>query len=657
MSRNERPENKDGKQKPGVSRRDFIKRSAYGAGAVALTSAMIDCGGSSASAAQQTNAAEALTSSVWKFGVMADTQWTATPDDGYNPNTSAVGISAQLQQQFINQGVKLVVHVGDLCDQDALKSTNSPSPANPPANSNAVAGEYTRALYAQALYNAGIGFFPHRGNHDDNVSSSNPLAAQTFQLLYPQTQSGLHNSINLVTGGAVGTPANQITNFATTDGVVPLDFGSNPYPTPTGSPYTVGSNFSSPNPWNDGGLDGLSYSFDFGNARFVLLDQFGPTTGNALYQMEATIGGSPAYPSAGSGQQPWITRVLQQRASGSHAFVFSHKGLITCNHADNLFSPASGANANPYYNTPAQNAFFSSLASNNVGYYMCGHDHMYDRTLITSPDGKSTVRHILTSSNSSKFYLPQGSGTNTSTVPLGQTNDTYWASLNNVAPRRQVMTQELYTLGYYIYTVNGPLVTVDYWAAVCSPTLIDSSEAIVTTAEGLSFTKRETFGYGLNGQQFVVAQGQPYSVVQDKSPNGTTMAILGGINKATNTDACGQACVKSVNTGWLNAAGGAQSDILSLWGVNTWLVGSNPDIYTLSMGAGSLLSRNSAICAMDSNGNWTNAVNLNSGGTKNFVSGPWNASYGLGTYGVDPTTKTAWAVLNYNAMFAIAIAS
>ena len=49
-----------------------------------------------------------------------------------------------------------------------------------------------------------------------------------------------------------------------------------------------------------------------------------------------------------------------------------------------------------------------------------------------------------------------------------------------------------------------------------------------------------------------------------------------------------------------------------------------------------------------------NAVDQNIGGTKRFISGPWNSSYGLGTYGVDPATKTAWAVLNYNADFVVA---
>jgi len=36
-----------------------------------------------------------------------------------------------------------------------------------------------------------------------------------------------------------------------------------------------------------------------------------------------------------------------------------------------------------------------------------------------------------------------------------------------------------------------------------------------------------------------------------------------------------------------------------------------------------------------------------------FVPGPWNASYKLGTYGIDAATNTAWAVVNYNGVFAV----
>ena len=60
------------------------------------------------------------------------------------------------------------------------------------------------------------------------------------------------------------------------------------------------------------------------------------------------------------------------------------------------------------------------------------------------------------------------------------------------------------------------------------------------------------------------------------------------------------------------------------------------------------------IATKDANGNWVNAVDMNLGGTKKFVVGPWNSSYELGTYGVDPRAHTAWAVINYNGDFAVA---
>lgn len=53
------------------------------------------------------------------------------------------------------------------------------------------------------------------------------------------------------------------------------------------------------------------------------------------------------------------------------------------------------------------------------------------------------------------------------------------------------------------------------------------------------------------------------------------------------------------------------------------------------------------------NGNWVNAVDGNTGGTPNFVLGAWNSSYTLGTYGVDTTNNTTWAVLNHNSDFAV----
>lgn len=61
------------------------------------------------------------------------------------------------------------------------------------------------------------------------------------------------------------------------------------------------------------------------------------------------------------------------------------------------------------------------------------------------------------------------------------------------------------------------------------------------------------------------------------------------------------------------------------------------------------------LATKDENGDWVNAVDMNvDGGTKKFILGPWKPAYGLGTYGIDLRTHTAWAVINSNGDFAVA---
>jgi len=606
----------DAEEKPAsksVDRRQFLVRTAIGVSAVAVTTALEGCGSSSGTT-------QPISSSAWKFGVMADTQWTTPPsDDGLNPNTSAVSIATQLQQQFINSGVKFVVQVGDLCDNGTI------------------AGEDTRALYAQALYNAGIGFFPVRGNHDDSAA----LAAE-FLRVYPQTggtaaNAGIHNN----------TPSDVLTTFASSTSITNDHL---PVVAKTGTTFPMGSNFSSPNPYGNGNLNGLSYAFDFNNARFILIDQFTPIATSAPSNqtfLEATSGSQLGTVAL---QQSWIAQQLSGRASGNHAFVFSHKGLITCNHADVLFG------SDPSQDATSTDAFINSLVSNKAGYYINGHDHICDRSLVSTTDGNiaTSVMQILCASDSSKFYVPAGQGTNTGGGVQTQSNDIYYdVTKAGKKARRSPITQELYTVGYYIFTVDGANVTVDYYSADVYPYYSSASEMIVSTAPGLTFTKQESFGYSLAGQRFIVPQGQPYSAVKDASSTGTTAKILGGTNGSTAMDANGTAMVKVVNTGWISAGGGSVSDILVLWGLDPYVGSSQPDTYSIAMSCSTKMSSLSRLAALDAGGNWTNAANLNLGGTPKFVSGPWNSSYALGTYGVDTASNSVWAVLNYNGKFAI----
>ena len=209
----------------------------------------------------------------WKFGVMSDTQWTV-PDDGKNPNTVAVGIIDQIDQEFIKNKVKFVIQVGDLVD--------SFSPA----------AMDTRAQAAQSLYDAGIGFFPLRGNHEGSQA-----AALQFQTTFLQTRG-------------------------------------------TGTHVFGARNFTSP----FASLTGLSYSFDYADARFLLLDQFTRTDGTGSTNTNIID------------QQDWINGTLAGRPANGHAFVFSHKNLIGENHTDVLFG------ANPSSNPAAQNAFIGSMS-------------------------------------------------------------------------------------------------------------------------------------------------------------------------------------------------------------------------------------------------------------------------------------------------------
>ena len=553
-------------------------------------------------------------SQQWKFGVMADTQWIGA-DDGRNPGTCSVDIVRALNKQFIADGVKFVVEVGDLVDSTGSTATSVKNT------------EDIRAAFAQELFNAGIGFYPLPGNHD-----STPLASPEFRRIYPQTVSGKNNS----------APFDVFTVPNPDKAVQPF-----PYPGANSKPFTLGSNFSSPTTTQTGGPDwtGLSYAFDYNNVRFVLLDQFTP--------LNSQTTGNP-YAFAIDLQQPWINAVLSGRPPGTHAFVFGHKGLITENHVDTLFGNS------PALDPTGQDAFITSLYKNGVRYYLGGHDHMHNRSLVsittgTPTDGTSAkVEDLLCSSDSSKFYTP-GYPSN---------DDVY--DVPAFGHRRQAqIAQQLHTAGYYIFTVNGPRVSVDFYSSILSNVAPNNCsgpncEWLIPTTPALTFVKQETFGYSLNGKEFQVCQSaqtgcnSSYTQVAD-SFSGTTAKILSGTNGSTAQDFDGRSFLKTVDTGWSYATGALASNVLTLWGMAD-LGSPLSDVYTLSLNynpAKASTNGSFGLATKDSYGNWVNAVDMNQGtSSKHFVLGPWNSSYDLGTYGVDPNTNTAWAVINYNADFA-----
>ena len=216
--------------------------------------------------------------------------------------------------------------------------------------------------------------------------------------------------------------------------------------------------------------------------------------------------------------------------------------------------------------------------------------------------------------------------------------------------------------------------TVDFFASTPGIPYNQAALGLVTSPINTMFYKQDSWGYSLNGKEFLVAEGGSYTTVKD-SFKGTHAAILGGVNGGAKTDFALRKLTKAVNTGWAVAhPQNAASNVLTLWGMadNTALwdstqtgllpasaVSDQTDVFALSIGYEEGRAhgedRNGkgafGLAAKNAHGTWVNAVDLNVGGTKHFVQGPWKASYPLGTYGVDTKTRTAWAVLNHNGDF------
>lgn len=308
----------------------------------------------------------AASAEKWSFGVMGDTQWN-TSDAANNPNTVAAGIVNQVNNQFINKGVKFVVQVGDLTDNGST------------------AGLQTRLNANSALTTNGINFYGLRGNHESSA------ADQAF-------------------------------------------FQNNYIPTSTADTKVTLA------------PDATSYSITYNNTKLVLLD----------ISVAGNVGNLNT-------ETNWMDGELKS-TDHKQAFVFSHKNLLGQNHKDNLFG--SGNDSNP----DQQNAFIASLDNNDVQYYISGHDHMHNRSIITSPDGQHCVEQLITASDSYKFYTPA--------TPF--------------STRETPISQELYTVGYYIYTVDGTKVNVDFYSA---PNGVGNND--LTATPTLNFTLRESWGYDL----------------------------------------------------------------------------------------------------------------------------------------------------------------
>ncbi|MEN9354258.1 MAG: hypothetical protein RL318_1583 [Fibrobacterota bacterium] len=519
---------------------------------------------------------------AWRFGIIADTQWpgTSLADSlsGFrNPNGVAVDLLRQINREFIARGVQMVLATGDLSD------------ANHPR------GIETRATWTQPLYDAGIGFFPLRGNHDGLTGT-----ASRFLYAFPQTRDGSHNR----------TPPDA---FDWTDSAtLHPDFA-----TGVRAPFSLGSGFTSPSP----ALGGLSYAFQHQSATFLMLDQFTSPDGSAN-----TI----------ASQLGWLDSTLAKRPTGTHAFVLGHKGLITPSHPDNLFG------ATPDQDSASQHRFLRSLSKNGVRLYFNGHDHIQDRALITTPDDTATTVHTVTIGSASyKFY-----------TPLSAPMDVLYDLANTTRMSRTPIAQELDRFTFSIVTVDGPRVEVETWSAPSGQV-----GGTVTSTPDLTgkWSLRERYGYALNGRSFTILQGTSYRQISD-SGLGTRMRILGGTNTCTGKEYAGIPFAQHVTTGWSRSQGNV-SATFSLWGMECGMGDFATPRYALSLSLDSTASLEDALAGRLCMGRLEDSTWIRGAGNDSATrlpqARPWQDTDPIGTWGVDTATRRIWAVLDRGGNLAI----
>ncbi len=613
---------------------------------------------------------------AWKFGVQGDTQWTAWSDpEGVNPQFVSAGIVQKLNDNFISHGVRFVVQLGDL------------------SNWAGDAAMYARAEAAQPLFDAGIGFFPIRGNHEtygyyfDDVNHTMNIPA--FLDAFPQTRGlektfGASNfthppNIPVLEGlsysfdyGHSGNNARFVfvdtepTKYNVTP-IVPTIYGQG-YDYPSARPTFVLYKYNEPLAGKTVDANG-NYTVDITiepGTWFRISSQGYLTTNLSGYELIWPIDNNvvpeqPKWKSTNTEyfpgkQQAWISSLLDVTKEGrpTQAFVLTHRGPMNQNHKDSMFGTSSGSKSTD------QNVFFASMQNNGVRYLLGAHDHLHNRALLKSPDGKSQIETLISTGASTKFYEP---------ADPSAFKDHY----GDNKQRETQISQELFNIGYYIYTVDGPRVLVDYYSDATGEFQDDDNfpygEASIPAplyTPNFYFVKKESWGYSLNGKQFEIPQGASYTAVQDAF-GATTVKILSGTNSSNAVDGAPtepRPFIKTVNTGWTAKPDSKlASDIFSLWGMAEFGT-DETDVYVLEMSyldkrvkGKHLGNAGYRLSGLDKNGQWVNAVNLNIGAKnpkgQKFVQGPWKPGYKLGTYGIDMAKGTVWAVINYNADFAV----
>jgi len=279
-------------------------------------------------------------------------------DDGFNPNTVAANIITQVDKQFINAGVKFVVAVGDTVDVGSATSIG------------------TRALYAQDLYNAGIVFTPCR-NHESCETPPDLTSGQELRHAFPQIGTGVNNN----------TPSDITTALITATDLANIPGRQNGHHLHRRRQFTEPTQSTPAN-------NSVSYAFRYGNATFMLLDQFDVNGTIHSPFLNSKIGSAPPLLLARriptplflltkpAGRQPQRqllggNLVPADSTAGKDPGDGNGMDLSKLTSAELITLTAKQA---------AENNFIASMQANKVDSFFTGHDHHHYVSIVISPD-------------------------------------------------------------------------------------------------------------------------------------------------------------------------------------------------------------------------------------------------------------------------------
>lgn len=195
-----------------------------------------------------------------------------------------------------------------------------------------------------------------------------------------------------------------------------------------------------------------------------------------------------------------------------------------------------------------------------------GHDHQYSRSVAVDEEGDVLLNHIVTGSNSEKYYR--------------------FEETPNKYERQAVQVND--RVSYSIVDVNGPMVAYKHYTSVAP----DPSTTTNWTPE---WELTDRMVYMTNGDQFFVGAKESFAGLESTSESGTIAAITAGTNSTFDSqetdpdpgDGPPQLVEfgNVVNMGWIDSEEHARtvSDILILDGLANDPAGLESDRYTLEL--------------------------------------------------------------------------